>query len=362
LFADRDLYKYDFELEQYLYNGRYRLDANGIEVYGNGVSKASYIDWIVDYNRQLGRNSTTALTKDLANLDVRLCYRMASFTDKQYLDVILERQSPNSNNSSLTLPDNNYQLLLYKNQPFNEIIYSALIIEIVAGGYAVYGYNNATPYFNIFASASNGLLKTVSGGGTAVRVPAQYSNTVVQVPYGYTFVNPTVVVDFILSYGAYLEKQGLIFDDYENGYKLDWTQMATEFLYYSQQGWAPGTIINLNPCAATLKAFRAGSVVDTIISTSPEQLLLDQNRNTLPTRDLIVQREGDAFSVTSASNQSISYLNLKFTSYETMMVLDNVSIFQDLVVSNLGALAGLWKDDVGEGNETDAGLDHEKSS
>ena len=331
LFADRDLYKYDFELEQYLYNGRYRLDANGIEVYGNGVSKASYINWIVDYNRQLGRNSTTALTNDLANLDVRLCYRMASFTDKQYLDVILERQSPNSNNSSLTLPDNNYQLLLYKNQPFNEIIYSALIIEIVAGGYAVYGYNNATPYFNIFASASNGLLKIVSGGGTAVRVPAQYSDTVVQIPYGYTFVNPTVVVDFILSYGAYLEKQGLIFDDYENGYKLDWTQMATEFLYYSQQGWAPGTIINLNPCATTIKAFRAGSVVDTIISTSPEQLLLDQNRNTLPTRDLIVQRDGDAFSVTSASNQSISYLHLKFTSYETMMVMDNVSIFQDLV-------------------------------
>jgi hypothetical protein len=331
LFADRDLYRYDFELEQYLYNGRYRLDANGIEVYGNGVSKASYIDWIVDYNRQLGRNSTTALTEDLANLDVRLCYRMASFTDKQYLDVILERQSPDSTNSSLTLPDNNYQLLLYKNQPFNEIIYSALIVEITTTGYTVYGYNNATPYFNIFASASNGLLKTVSGGGAAVRVPAQYSDIVVQIPYGYNFVNPTVVVDFILSYGAYLEKQGLIFNDYENGYKLDWTQMATEFLYYSQQGWTPGTIINLNPCATTLKAYRVGSVVDTIISTSPEQLLLDQNRNTLPTRELIVQRDGDAFSVTSANNQAISYLHLKFTSYETMMVMDNVSIFQDLV-------------------------------
>jgi hypothetical protein len=87
LFADRDLYKYNTDVEQYLYNGRYRLDANGIEIYGNGVSKASYIDWIVDYNQQLGRDSTTKLTEDLTLLDVRLCYRMASFTDKQYLKI-----------------------------------------------------------------------------------------------------------------------------------------------------------------------------------------------------------------------------------------------------------------------------------
>ena len=81
LFADRDLYRYDTTLGQYLYNGRYRLNANGIEIYGNGVSKASYINWIVDYNQQSGINSSQALATDLANLDVRLCYRMASFSD-----------------------------------------------------------------------------------------------------------------------------------------------------------------------------------------------------------------------------------------------------------------------------------------
>jgi hypothetical protein len=52
-----------------------------LEIYGNGVSKASYIDWIVDFNRQSGVDSTADLTADLKNaLDVRLCYRMASFS------------------------------------------------------------------------------------------------------------------------------------------------------------------------------------------------------------------------------------------------------------------------------------------
>jgi hypothetical protein len=331
LFADRDLYKFDVELEQYLYNGRYRLDANGIEVYGDGVSKASYVNWIVDYNRQLGRNSTADLTADLANLDVRLCYRMASFTDKQYLKIFTERSSPNSVNSSLLLPDESYNLLLYKNQPFAEITYSALIVERTVDGYAVYGYNNSSPYFQIFASASNGRLSTISAGGTSVRVPAQYTDTVVQVPYGYVFTNTTVVVDFILSYGAYLESQGLVFDDRENGYTLNWNQMAQEFLYFSQQGWEQGTLINLNPVATKFKAVRAGAVVDTIISTNPENMLLNQNRQALPTRDLIVERNGNEFTITSPSNQTISFLNLKFTNYENMVVLDNLSVFNDLL-------------------------------
>jgi hypothetical protein len=340
LFADRDLYKFDAEFGQYLYNGRYRIStatlpnqptSSTLQIYGNGVSKASYINWIVDYNQQLGRNSTTALTTDLANLTVRLCYRMASFTDKQYLKVFVERSSPNSTNSSLLLPDDSYNLLVYKNQPFARVIYSSLIVERTADGYSVWGYNNATPYFNIFVSSSNGLLQTVSGGGASVRVPAQYTNNVAQVPYGYTFQNTTGVVDFILSYGKYLESQGLIFDDRENGYTLNWSQMATEFLYFSQQGWAPGTLINLNPSATTLRAVRAGAVADTIVSTSPEKLLLDQNRQNLPTRDLIVERDGNSFAVTSPSSQTISFLNMQFTNYESIVILDNTSVFNDLI-------------------------------
>ena len=149
LFADRDLYRFSESLQQYLYEDRYRLNASGIQVYGNGVSKASYIDWIVDYNQLLGLDSTTRLTADLTNLDVRLCYRVGSFTDKQYLKIYTEKSSPNSLNSSLLLPDESYNLLLYKNQPFERVVYSSVIIQAVEGGYAVYGYSIANPYFEI---------------------------------------------------------------------------------------------------------------------------------------------------------------------------------------------------------------------
>jgi hypothetical protein len=331
LFADRDLYKFDLDYNQYLLNQRYRLDANGVQVYGNGVSKASFINFIVDYNQQLGRDSTTKLETDLANLDVRLCYRTGAFTDKQYTEIYTERSSPNSINSSLLLPPESYNLLLYKNQPFDEIIYSSVIVQIVEGGYAIYGYSITEPYFNILVSKTGGVRTVISSGGTTVTVPTSYSQDIAQVPYGYVFTNETVVCDFILSYGALLQSQGMIFNEMENGTILTWNQMAQEFLYWASQGWAVGSIISLNPTNTSATVTRPLSVVDSLVVQTPENQILDQNRTTLPVRDLVVDRYENTFNIRSLSSQTISYLDMKFTNYETMIVLDNVSIFADLI-------------------------------
>jgi hypothetical protein len=331
LFADRDLYKFDTDYDQYLYNHRYRLDANGVEVYGNGTSKASYIDWIVDFNRQSGINSTDALTADLKNLDVRLCYRMASFSGKNLLGIYTEKSSPNSQNSSLLIPDNSYNLLFYKNVPFAQLTYSSVIIQSTGTGWAVYGYNLSQQYFNILQSLVNGNLTTISAGGSSVRVPVNYSNKIVQIPYGYVFTNRTLVVDFLLSYGALLKSQGLVFNDLENGYVLDWNQMANEFLYWSSQGWNAGSIINLNPGATRLTIEREGAIVDSIAVQTVENVVLNADRVPFNARDLVIERLENTFTISSLTNETINFLNIKFTSYENMIVLDNTSIFADLL-------------------------------
>jgi hypothetical protein len=332
LFADRDLYKFDTDYNQYLYNGRYRLDANGVEIYGNGRSKASYINWIVDYNRQTGVNSTDLLTADLKALDVRLCYRMASYSDKQYIKLITEKSSPNSTNTTLTIPDESYNILLYKNQPFDQIKYSSVAVQRVnGGGYAVFGYGTSQPYFEILQSQSVGKLQEYSSGGITVRVPTFYSNNVIQVPYGFVFANETAVSDFLLSYGKLLETQGLTFTDRANGYTLDWPRMVNEFLYWSQQGWGVNALINLNPLAGGLTVTRPGAVVDGIVTETSENLLLDQNSTEIPTRALNIVRLGNTFNIQPLTSQSISYIDLRFTNFEHMIVLNNRSVFGDLI-------------------------------
>ena len=186
-------------------------------------------------------------------------------------------------------------------------------------------------YFESFVSKTYGTKTTISAGGQDISVPNQYTDQIIQIPYGYVFTNKTVVVDFLLSYGALLTRQGLIFEDKQNGYVLNWNQMAQEFLYWANQGWEPGAVINLNPTAFSLTAVKEQAIIDSIVAQTPENTILDQNRTTIPVRDLVVDRYENLFRVTSLSQQTISYLDLKFTNYESIVVLDNVSVFNDLI-------------------------------
>ena len=77
----------------------------------------------------MGIDATSNITELLDNLDVRLIYRLAGFSDKTLLKFYVEKGTPNSRNASLLIPDESYSVLLYDNQPFNKIIYSGVIIQ-----------------------------------------------------------------------------------------------------------------------------------------------------------------------------------------------------------------------------------------
>ena len=332
VFADRDRYVYDTQLEQYLWDGRYRLEAkNMTPLYGNGVSKASYNNWIIDYNQQRGVNSSTTLTNTLANVDVRLCWRMAGYSDKRYLKIYSERSTPLGTNSSLLLPDESYQILLYQNTPFAQIAYSSVVVQVVDDGWAVFGYNTNASYFEILASNPTGKTVTVTAGGQSEVVNVEYSTRVVQVPYGFVFRNRAAVCDFLFSYGELLKQRGMTFEGIENGYIMDWPQMAQEFLYWSNQGWTTGSIMNLNPAATSISVTRPGAVVESLTPPRLDNLVLNQNRQVISPSNLVIDRLENTFKISSLNGNTINYLKVRFTAYEHMVVLDNRSIFADLI-------------------------------
>ena len=330
LFVDRDLYKLDSTLDQYLYDSRYRLDAKNLTLYGSGTSRASYINWIIDYNQQKGVSSSSALASSLSFLDVRLCYRFGAFTDKEYLKVFTEKSSPNSLNSSLLLPDESFKILLYKNQPASEINYSAVLVQKTNTGWSVAGFSQTRPYFD-FLAAAPGATDTLTVGKLTVPIPIKYSNLTSRISYGHEFSNVAGLVDFLLGHGAHLQLQGMTFTSMENGLVMDWKQMATEFMYWSQQNWEINSIISLNPGAVSFTASKAGFIIDNAISDSFENQLLDQNARVISPKELVITRDKNEFKLTTTGNRAISYLNLKYTSYEHLMILDNTSIFSDLI-------------------------------
>jgi len=331
LFADVDLYKYNTDFNQYLYNNRYRIDASTVEVYGNGTAKHSFINFVVDYNRLTGVDSTALVKTKLENLDIRLCYRMAAFSDKSYLKIFSEKSSPNSLNSSLLLPDESYQLFLYKNPGFSEIQYSSVIVQRTNNGWQVAGYSTTKPYFNILKSTAAGTFSTFTVNGDTFRVPETFTDQVVQVPYGYEFTSTSAVVDFLASYGKLLNQQGMTFESTENEIIVDWTQMAQEFIYWVGQSWTVGSVINLNPAANVLKLTKENSVVESLASENINDVILNQNFRSLLSEDYAVERLGNELKLVGLNNNTFSFLQARFTSYEHIIVFDNTSIFNDLI-------------------------------
>lgn len=358
LFADRDRYRYNDELAQYVYDGRYRLDANGIQVYGNGVSKASYINWIVDYDRRSGLDSTDRLETDLQNLDVRLAYRMASFSDKQYIKIFTEKSSPDSTNTSFLIPDTSYQLELYKNQPFARAAYSAVAIQKSGSGYSVFGYSTQQPYFEILDSVDAGRRRTITVSGRTVSLPTAWTDRVIRVPYSFQFESQALVCDFLLSYGQLLTARGFTFDALDNGFQLDWGQMVNEFLYWSQQGWNDNAILVVNPLATRFSVTREQAVVDNLAVTTATDNLLDQNRRALAIRDLNILRDRNTLTITPAGQQIMNFIDLSYVSYEHVLVFDNVSEFGDLIYDPVtGARQGRLRISAAETDEWNGSVD-----
>ena len=329
---DRDLYKYDDTLEQYLYDGRSHIQSQNVEVYGDGVIiKHSYVNWCVDYVRRQGINTSVDITDALANINIQLTYRMASFSDKEYLKIFTEKSSPDSLNTSLLLPDESYEIFLYKNEIFDTVNYTSVIVQKLDKGYAVYGNSRASPHFTIRTSIPNGNYHLVTVGSTTVRISKDFNNILQLVPYGHIFSSVASLADFLNSYGKYLEGKGFIFEQRENNYNLDWQQMISEFIYWSQQAWQSGSVINLNPGASKLVVEREKTLVAPLLGNTIDDIILDANLQPISNNLLLFDRTDNRFSIGTTNEAAIAFVSLKFTSYEHVLIFDNKSIFNDLI-------------------------------
>jgi hypothetical protein len=182
LAVDVDNYKYNAEFNQFLVNDRSHLTISDILIYGDGTPATSYINWIVDYEKQVGIDATTNITTLLDNLDVRLVYRIAGFSDKDLLQFYVEKSSANSNNSSLLIPDESYQVLLYDNQPFDRIVYSGVVVKISENGYKVFGNSQTNAYFTTVVPKNNGVTESITVENLTVKLATGFYDKTVLIP------------------------------------------------------------------------------------------------------------------------------------------------------------------------------------
>jgi hypothetical protein len=326
-----DTYKFNDEFDQYLVNNKFRFQTTGSVLYGSGTAQHSYINWIVDYVQSTGNSGYDILTEYLNNLDVRLVYRLAGFSDKELLKFYVDKGSPTSRNNSLLIPDESYQVLLHENQPFDTIVYSSIIIQKTDTGYQVYGNSQNKIYFKTFAPLVNGKYETITSGSLSVRISKNSSGKVVIVPYSTEFSTPQALAEFINSYGNYLSSQGLEFNQVENNLILNWNQMIQEVLAWIQAGWETGSILNINPLAKKIVINKENAIVQPL-TLQAQNYVLNQNLIPIQIKDMSIIRNGVEFSAIPIKvDDTIAYFNANLSNIEHAIVFDNVTLFNDLI-------------------------------
>jgi hypothetical protein len=171
-------------------------------------------------------------------------------------------------------------------------------------------------------------------GGAVVQASSKFETTVTQVPYGTEFTTIQEVYNVIIGYGAYLETQGFIFDEFNSDLNemLNWKFTGKEFLYWTTQNWADGNLITLSPFANYIKYNFPNSVVDNISTGKYEYSLLKADGKPYPIDRFTMAREDTVCTIkTKDGNEGLFFAALNSVQKEHGMVFNNFTVFNDTI-------------------------------
>lgn len=338
LFINAFNYSRNNDLGQYLTSDNHHLiqtsiNINGDRANGEIVRSAGYLNWIANYLTNMGINPVDKIGSMLTNFTVNLAYKMAGFSDQNYIQVLAEQSSPSSTNDSVVVPAENYKVHLYKSTPVDRINYSSVIVEKTTNGFTVRGYNLLNPYFTIIPSVVNSNATKIKVLNSEGVVYFDYKPIKLTVPYGYEFKNQQQVVDFLISYERFLIAQGFVFSEIDESlaevrnFKLS----VKEFLFWAQQGWTTGSVLVLSPAGENIRCNTSGAIVDAMQDDQYTTKVLDQNFKLVKNNNYNVMRTPTEFKLSLTNDQVIGFIDLNLVQYEHVLIFDNATVFNDII-------------------------------
>jgi len=362
----------------------HNLYYNDIRYFGSG-----YHVCVVDYLKDKGQNVKTGYYDRLSNTSMNLTYKTGAFVNKERLRILLESSNPNSPDKSVFLPQENYEITFRKSNPVFTAKMSGIIVEKTDNGYLVKGYDKYQPVFKIFKPilSERDSAEVVGGttakfvlwqenkfygigqivqyedsyfrvkedhtsgttfdqskytrlaelpltGGTSVQKPRRFEETVTEIPYNIVLPNVQEVYNLIIGYEKYLESIGFVFDERVNelGELSNWSFSGKEFLYWTTQAWGKGSIITLSPFAQKVKFQYGTGQVDNVLDTFYEYTIYTAGGSPLPRANISTVRGEGLFSLsTKDTEQGIYNIQLNLIQKEHVVVLDDKTIFGDIV-------------------------------
>jgi len=350
---------------------------------------SGYSVLLVEANQTNNLNYVNNLYEDLTFVDYRLAHKVGGFISKDKLQIVIDSLDPDSQSSGILLPSEDYEIFLNSSNAVKTVSMSGVIVQKVANGYQIRGYDNKTSYFEIrqvihttgekvlrvggrleeyeiwasrifystgavvkyenryyrvntnhtsgdlFDSRNYNLLTDLPEfGGAEVYLAIQFENNITRVPYGKIYSNVQEVVDFILGYDNFLSSIGVVFDDYNTDLAeiINWTFSIKEFLFWSTQNWALDSVLTLSPFANKFTLVSESGVVDNIFNSFYEYNILDESGKPLTKDSFSLERDGINFIIHTINNENaIYFVRLNLVQKEHILIFNNLSRFNDVI-------------------------------
>jgi len=368
------------------YGDTYTDDNNETQTYmGAGLHV-----WIVEYLKGKNFSSLTNFITPIKKLRLNLSYKLGGLSDKTNLKAIADAVSPGSKSNSVFIPQEDYQLFLNTSSPIVSANYSGVIVQVTATGYKVIGYDPLIRSFKIYAPIQTQVSGNLSigqtsdefsnwqiggfygagsvikndgvyyrvntsftagssfdetsiteigstlplTGGVTVAKYTTFHNTVTTVPYGTEYKTVQEVANFIQGYEKWLVTQGFKFDAFssEMDTNTDWSLSIKEFMFWSTQNWAVGTVIALSPSSQSLVYENTSGVIDTLLNPYEGYLVMQQEGIGISINDINVGRNNNTLTLsTRPDSDGIYFAKLNVVQKEHIVLFENSTVFADVI-------------------------------
>lgn len=346
------------------------------------------VNYLVSYAINKSFDTLGTYKSDLSNLKIKLSSKLAGFTTKEKFKLILDSRSP-LNQDNVFIPAENYSIVLNTSSPIESVTYSGVIIEKTTSGFVINGYSKELPEFKYYTTleTSSDPVANIGGisesyvewtagkyyekgqvvvlnnqyyrvsashsgssvfedkyfaklpalpvtGGRSVFLRRKFSTTESTIHYGAELSTIQSVVDFLLGYGQYLMSKGFTFTTFNTTIKTvtDWQTSAKEFVFWTTQQWAAGAVITLSPAAQEIIFNREYAVVDNLYDAFYGYSVLKQDGIAIDPAFTNSTRESGGFSLRPKNTaDGIYHLKLNLVQKEHVLILDNTTVFNDII-------------------------------
>jgi hypothetical protein len=355
-----------------------------VQIFTSGL-----INYVSSYMASDVLKSYTDYKTNIVNIDNQIGFKLGGFTDKEKFRLILDSRTP-LNEGNVFVPEENYKIFLNTSSPVQTIEYSGVIIERRADGYVVKGYSPNSTTFKYFDAVGTqndpsinigGISESyvtwdtnktyVAGqnveyqgsyyrtsvahtseqnfddtkfaklaalpliGGRSAFVRKQFNQEIVnEIEYGTLFTEIQDVVDFLLGYGKYLESKGFEFEyfDGEQSVVLNWRHAVNEFLFWTTQKWAEGSVITISPSASEIRFNSQYSMVDNIFDGFYGYGLYKADGQKLNEEFSSLGRSPNQFILRPKNTaDGVFYISLPLIQKEHVVLIDNKTVFGDVI-------------------------------